>query len=82
MNGGGGLRRANRGRPSSPPPRAADKRNEPMANCLQVEHLGKSFGERVLFEELTFALDEGEKVALVAVNGAGKSTLQIGRAHV
>ena len=75
MNGGGGLRRANRGRPSSPPPRAADKRNEPMANCLQVEHLGKSFGERVRFEELTFALDEGEKVALVAVNGAGKSTL-------
>lgn len=46
-----------------------------MASCLQVEHLTKSFGERLLFEDLTFAIDEGEKVALVAVNGAGKSTL-------
>ncbi len=46
-----------------------------MATCLQVEQLTKSFGERLLFENISFAVDEGEKVALVAVNGAGKSTL-------
>ena len=46
-----------------------------MATCLQVERLTKSFGERLLFENISFAVDEGEKVALVAVNGAGKSTL-------
>ena len=46
-----------------------------MASILQIEQLKKSFGERVLFEEFTLHLDEGDKVALVAVNGAGKSTL-------
>ena len=47
-----------------------------MASVLQIEQLTKAFGERLLFEGLTLHLDEGEKVALVAVNGAGKSTLQ------
>ena len=46
-----------------------------MASVLQIEQLKKSFGERLLFEGLTLNLDEGEKVAVVAVNGAGKSTL-------
>ena len=46
-----------------------------MASVLQIEQLTKAFGERLLFEGLTLHLDEGEKVALVAVNGAGKSTL-------
>lgn len=46
-----------------------------MASILQIEQLTKAFGERLLFEGLTLHLDEGEKVALIAVNGAGKSTL-------
>lgn len=46
-----------------------------MASVLQIEQLKKSFGERLLFEGLTLNLDEGERVAVVAVNGAGKSTL-------
>ena len=46
-----------------------------MASILQIEQLTKAYGERLLFEGLTLHLDEGEKVALVAVNGAGKSTL-------
>ncbi|MBR5464932.1 MAG: ABC-F family ATP-binding cassette domain-containing protein [Alistipes sp.] len=46
-----------------------------MASVLQIEHLRKAYGERVLFDDLTLHIDEGEKVALVAVNGAGKSTL-------
>lgn len=44
-------------------------------NILSVENLRKSYGERVLFEGLTFGLNEGEKVALIAKNGTGKSSL-------
>lgn len=44
-------------------------------NYLSVENLTKSFGERVLFHELTFGIDQGQKCAIVAKNGAGKSTL-------
>jgi len=35
-------------------------------NVLSVENLSKSFGERILFEQLTFGIDAGQKVALVA----------------
>ena len=42
---------------------------------LSVEGLSKSYGERQLFAELTFGVQEGERVALVARNGSGKSTL-------
>jgi ABC transport system ATP-binding/permease protein len=44
-------------------------------NYLSVENLSKSYGERVLFENISFGIARGEKVALVAANGAGKSTL-------
>ncbi len=42
---------------------------------MQVELLSKAFGSRVLFENMTFGLEGGDKVALVATNGAGKTTL-------
>ena len=44
-------------------------------NLLAVENLRKDFGERVLFEELSFGLSKGDKVALIANNGTGKSSL-------
>lgn len=44
-------------------------------NVLSVEELTKSFGDRTLFKNLTFGIDQGDKVAIVAKNGAGKSTL-------
>jgi len=44
-------------------------------NYLSVENLTKSFGIRMLFSDLTFGIDKGDKVAVVAKNGAGKSTL-------
>jgi len=44
-------------------------------NVLSVERLSKRFGERTIFEELTFGLSKGTKCALVARNGTGKSTL-------
>ncbi len=42
---------------------------------LQVDNLSKSFGVLELFRGLTFSLEEGQKVGLIAPNGAGKSTL-------
>jgi len=42
---------------------------------LSVEGLTKTYGERQLFADLTFGVQEGERVALVARNGSGKSTL-------
>ena len=44
-------------------------------NVLSVEGLSKRYGERLLFEDLTFGLGRGHRVALVARNGTGKSTL-------
>jgi ATP-binding cassette subfamily F protein uup len=44
-------------------------------NLLSVENLGKSFGERILFEGLSFGLSKGDKMALIANNGTGKSSL-------
>ena len=44
-------------------------------NMLSVEGLSKTYGERRLFSSLTFGVQEGERVALVARNGSGKSTL-------
>ena len=44
-------------------------------NYLSVENLSKSFGEHVLFENISFGIDKGQKVAFIAKNGTGKSTL-------
>lgn len=44
-------------------------------NYISLEHLSKSFGDNVLFEDISFHLNKGEKVAIVAENGTGKSTL-------
>ena len=44
-------------------------------NYLSVENLTKSFGERVIFTDLTFGIDQGQKVAIVAKNGSGKTTM-------
>ena len=42
---------------------------------LQVDQLTKSFGDRVLFSDLSFSIERGQKVGLIAPNGTGKSTL-------
>ncbi|MEX2595346.1 MAG: ABC-F family ATP-binding cassette domain-containing protein [Salibacteraceae bacterium] len=44
-------------------------------NYLSVEQLAKSYGERILFSDISFGLAKGDKVALIANNGTGKSTL-------
>ena len=42
---------------------------------LQTEHLSKSYGGRTLFHDVTFRLEEYDRLALVGPNGAGKTTL-------
>lgn len=42
---------------------------------LDVQHLTKSFGAHVLFEDISFSVAEGQRIGLVAQNGTGKSTL-------
>ena len=46
-----------------------------MAVYLQVEELTKSVGDRMLFENVTFGINEGDKIGIVAKNGTGKTTL-------
>ncbi|MDR1678283.1 MAG: ABC-F family ATP-binding cassette domain-containing protein [Prevotellaceae bacterium] len=46
-----------------------------MASCLQVENLTKTFGDKYLFENISFGIADGQRVALIAKNGGGKTTL-------
>lgn len=45
-----------------------------MVSYLQIEKLTKSFGDRVLFSDVTLGVYEGDKIGLIAANGAGKTT--------
>ena len=44
-------------------------------NILTVEGVAKSYGTRVLFDDVTFSIDGGQKLGLIGLNGAGKTTL-------
>lgn len=46
-----------------------------MASYLQVENISKAYGPRVLFENISFNINEGDKIALIAPNGTGKTSL-------
>jgi len=43
-------------------------------HLLSVEHISKSYGEKVLFEDVNFGVEEGQKIGIIGVNGTGKST--------
>lgn len=44
-------------------------------NYVSVENIAKSFGERVLFKDISFGINEGQKIGFVAKNGTGKTSL-------
>jgi len=46
-----------------------------MTSYLQIENLTKSYGDRILFDSVTFGVNQGDKIGVIAKNGTGKSTL-------
>ncbi|MDE7387803.1 MAG: ATP-binding cassette domain-containing protein, partial [Muribaculaceae bacterium] len=42
---------------------------------LQIENLTKSYGDRLLFADVTFGVNQGDKIGLIAKNGTGKTTM-------
>lgn len=44
-------------------------------NLVTIEHLTKSYTERLLFDDTSFSMNEGDKVGIIGINGTGKSTL-------
>ncbi len=46
-----------------------------MASYLQIENISKSYGTKVLFQNIGFNINEGDKIALIAPNGTGKTSL-------
>ena len=44
-------------------------------NILSAENLGKSYGSKTLFQDITFGIDHADKIGVIGINGTGKSTL-------
>lgn len=44
-------------------------------NILNVEHISKVFGEKVIFDDASFGIQDGDKIGIVGINGTGKTTL-------
>ena len=43
---------------------------------LTAENIRKSYGTRVIFDDISFSIHEGDKIGVIGVNGTGKSTSQ------
>jgi ATP-binding cassette subfamily F protein uup len=44
-------------------------------NILNIEHVSKVFGEKVIFDDVSYGIHEGDKIGIIGINGTGKSTL-------
>ena len=44
-------------------------------NVLNIEHISKIFGEKVIFDDVSCGIQEGEKIGVIGINGTGKTTL-------
>ena len=44
-------------------------------NIINIEHISKIYGEKVIYEDASFGVQQGDKIGIVGVNGTGKSTI-------
>ena len=44
-------------------------------NILNIEHVSKIFGEKTIFDDVSFGIQEGDKIGIIGINGPGKTTL-------
>lgn len=46
-----------------------------LMNIINIEHISKIFGEKVIFDDASFGIHEGDKIGIIGINGTGKTTL-------
>ena len=44
-------------------------------NILNIEHISKIYGDKIIFEDASFGIHEGDKIGIIGINGTGKTTL-------
>ena len=44
-------------------------------NILNMEHISKIYGKRVIFDDVSYSIHEGDKIGIIGINGTGKTTL-------
>ena len=44
-------------------------------NVLNLEHVSKVYGEKTIFDDVSFGIHEGDKIGIIGINGTGKTTL-------
>jgi ATP-binding cassette subfamily F protein uup len=44
-------------------------------NILNIEHISKTYGEKIIFDDISLGVHQGEKIGIIGINGTGKSTL-------
>ena len=44
-------------------------------NILNIEHVSKIFGEKKIFDDVSYGIHEGDKIGIIGINGTGKTTL-------
>lgn len=44
-------------------------------NVLNIEHVNKIFGDKVIFDDVSYGIHEGDKIGIIGINGTGKTTL-------
>lgn len=44
-------------------------------NIINIEHISKIYGDKVIFEDASFGVHQGDKIGIIGINGTGKSTL-------
>ena len=44
-------------------------------NIINIEHISKVYGEKVIFDDASYGIQEGDKIGIIGINGTGKTTL-------